>query len=309
MPNIKYPRFPARMLNTSQPGLPSDNEILSRLPDAELAGMYGPGVVPPGYHQQVGARPGTDVQENTVTYRPLAGAPENNRGGSVIIDPSDPTIAGNPIPTQRLVVESPRANGDDAEAIAVTLGRAIVNESQSASGGDGRFVKAVLEWGVGGASFRALVDWGRGGVIVVPASFMRVSVRYVVQLPPFFGDPPIEAFSASLAYGYAGRGKANAAKFTEKVDVPPAAGTVDITIPDFATHVGILGILPVDLTFFGADIATTANSILVQYTGVTNASEHGEDTFPIPEFADRLRLTNNDPVTTARIAVIFGLSL
>jgi hypothetical protein len=310
MSDIRYPRFPARMLNTSQPGLPSDNEILSRLPDAELAGMYGPGVVPPGYHQQVGARPGTDVQDKLNTYRPLAGAPENNRGGSVIIDPADAVFsgAGNSDPIRKLVVESPRNAGDDAEALAVILGRSVVNQALG-PGGDGREVKALLEWGVGGAFYQALVDWGRGGVIVVPAAFMRVSVNYVVQGPPFFGNPPIEAFAASIAYGYAGRGKANAAKHSTRVDVAPLGGTLDIEIPAFATHVGFISIHPVDVTFFGTTTITVTNSLTVQYTGATNASEHGEDSFVIPEFADSIRLTNNDPVTIARVGVIFGLSL
>lgn len=309
--NRRRPPIHPLLLSQVQPGLRNDFSIQERLPDAELAGMSGPGVVPPGYHRQVGARPGVDVQESTQVYRPLSGSPENNRGGTTIIDPADAVFSGpgNSDPIQRLVVESRRSGGDDAEAIAVTLGRGIVNQALGASGGDGREVKALLEWGVGGASFRALVDWGRGGVIVVPASYMRVSVVYVVQGPPLFGLPPIEAFSASLSYGYAGRGKSNAAKFTERVSVPAAGGTTDIIIPDMATHVGFLSILPVDVTFFGTDIVTVANSLNVQYTGVNNLANHGEDSFVIPEFADRIRLTNNDPVTIARVGVVFGISL
>lgn len=310
-----------RPLYNVNPGLGSlpgrarqrEEDLLARLPDAQLAGYTGPQVTPPKVTPRVTE---TNLDPKAIpTFRPLAGASQNNRGGSVIIDPAEAVFGSDPNlsdPIVRRVVETPLTTGDDAEVIAVTMGRSIVNQ-QLGPFGDGNQVRARLEWGVGGASFSAEVDWGRGGVIVLPASFARVSVDYRLQGPPFFGLPPIEAFAASLSYGFAGRAKSNAAKFTSKITVDPA-GFVDVPVPNFATHVGIIGNTPgaatdVFLQFYGATTPTTGNSVFGGYAVSTNAAYHGEDVFVLPEFTKTIRVGNNNAVNAARLAVVFSLSL
>jgi hypothetical protein len=237
-------------------GVRREEDILSRLPDAELAGFRGPGAVPFGMAQS--RRDSSNYPDPVPTFRPLAGNQENNRGAEVIMDPS--TIQPSPVSgggvvtgPWRLIVQNDKNSGEDAESICISLGRRVVNQvapnAMDISIMENQY-QCLLEWGIGGANFSAILDWDNGRNLTIPASFVRVSVRQLLlKRAPLEILPAVEAFSCGFGYGVEGHRNCPRLTFpisdtrggTPSSGVLPPGSTVDLVeIPQFATHIGLL---------------------------------------------------------------------
>jgi hypothetical protein len=216
----------------AEPGFGSDartRDIYSRLPDADVVGLVGPGVVPGG-EKSVGIQRGSGTTPPNV--RPMQGSQANNRGNSVIISPGT---------TAPLIVSTPPNPGEDAEMISVVLGFGFANGDQDTDVNiDPLTMKALLTWGIGNAIFSAECDWTNGAIITLPASFVRVGARFDAT-----GDGVVDVkLDAGLAYGNLGRGRS--ARFTQQVrtaldslTIPPGAQLGPFRIPLFATSFNV----------------------------------------------------------------------
>ncbi len=131
------------------------------------------------------------------TYRPLAGALENNRGNSAVINP------GATIP---LIASTAMSAGQDAETIVATLGLSIANApNETLILTESITVRAILEWGIGNAKFTAECDWLDGTAIQIPASFLRVGGRFEGTLARGNPQPVPIQLDVGFSYGSAGR--------------------------------------------------------------------------------------------------------
>lgn len=285
-------------------GARRERDLMSRLPDADIVGLRGPGVVPGG-EQSRGARH-IDAQGEPpppATYRPLAGAQQNNRGGTVIVQTT------NGFGTSPLIVETPKRNGDDAELVTVTLGMTFP-ESRPAAPGIPLTAVCKLQWGVGGAIFNAELDWLEGLAFSVAASAVRIGADVTVGI-----QTAAVQLSAALAYG--GMPLLSSSKRRTVAVSAAAASSQFIRIPPFATSftpqvrnsaggsaqpncvVSTYNIASIGLGTPGSSWLCTANTL--------NAYQK-EDACPLPNGAVFLRVQNLDAVNPANGNIIFNLS-
>lgn len=304
-------------------------DMYSRLPDADLAGARGPGVVPGG-EQGKGARRGQAEQEGQPpppgTYRPLGGARANNRGGSITLNVGDPSFSTGR--TFNSIVETPKNAGDDAESIIVTLGRIFVTEPDDTILADVNWkATAILTWGVGGASFEAEIDWMQGTTLVLPASYARVSLRITSSSS---GQEFNIIFAASLSYGTPTSGRfAAPARLTETVVSEAGnigvlgvsgggdSGSTLMLIPAFANSFNVQSATDdpavpnpnIGISFTGFPAAFSGTQVQ-RYVNNTNLAGQGEQWFPIPNGATLIRLENLSLAEETRATqVIFNLAL
>lgn len=299
-------------------------EMLSRLPDADIVGFQGPGVVPGG-EQAGGARrmqrEVSDVLPPAPTYRPLAGAKQNYRGGSKAL------IIGGPngTPEQRVntLVQSPKNAGDDAEMIAISLGLNYIQDLPETVGvgdtdlGVNTFLKATatLQWGIGGAIFEAEIDWNQGTQIALPASFMNVGLR-VGASSGFLNPNPLEVvFSAALAYGTPiSNRRASPVRRTITVATPDnalAAGATSsyFTIPRWANSFTILSGQAPSLRVELLQNLTAGSQVTYTITDQSNQASQTEDQFPIPNGYRFFRLVNTGLLDANYLEAVFNLAL
>lgn len=284
-------------------GVRRSRDLLERLPDAELAGYYGPGVVAPSAsHQEAKGRASGD--------RPLAGLQPNAQGASVTANLFEPSAADRIIS----IVEA-RNNGKQPESLLVTLGLEWQSDDLSAVPGFGTTVdhpvQARIEWGNGGASFTAYVDWMQGTTLTIPAAdFCRVAV--VIPAYPTLGDSiPDCTFSAALAYGAAATHRNRARRTVLEIALGVGLSSTPIPVPQFAVSLGIqtsvqtAPIAVVQNTWTGAAMVPVASN---NYASVGNGGNLGSDMIPIHAQAKEIVVTNNgaDPAT---ISVVFELAL
>lgn len=300
---------PIRM-SRAQPGLPNDADIMSRLPDAHIVGMTGPGVVPIDA-QPYGAR-NPDAPDGLKTpvpdFRPLAGLQVINRGRLVVL-PNDTGIA-----TVGSIVETPKDNGDDAELITVTTGFDFDGQAEGATLDVLVQLQMNLTWGVGGAFFKANLDWLQGQAFTICAKFVRVGATYQ-SLPPGFGGPgPALTLQASLGYGGDAR---LMPRLTQAAGGLLAVGaTTTVAIPRFATSFAVSCMSspnPFDLaincvTNTGAGASTRAS---YRYNDSTNFGRQDQETYPIPADCRFLRVTNNGGavLTPSGFSILWNMSL
>ena len=255
------------------------------------------------------------------TYRPLAGARQNNRGQSVLLSingdsPSFQTIQS--------VVESPRSSGEDAESILVTLGMQYESE---AFGGlnlpdptvPQRTIEgtAILDWGVGGVAFSAEVDWQQGTIFTLPASSLNVGLRVFTAGGVGFADTNVR-FLASLSYGSSYGTVSNARKttFHSSLDVAPPNNTHVFVIPKWATSFTINGqklpgggVESLDLFLLRNPAAGPLGALAhYRYDNITNVGRQDSGTYPIPNSARFLRVNNLSTDSWAIITVMFNLA-
>lgn len=261
--------------------------------------------------------------------RPLSTSKSNNRGNTIVFDPSlhvpSPLVDGT-YTSEELILQTGRNGGEDAEDLCITLGREYVNEEApfqgSLNGHNVTYHTALLEWGLGNATFEAEVDWDRGKTIVLCASYVQVIARSSVFLPNVAFNPnlpPIEALSAGLGYGR-GSGSSFGLKLTKQLfnavgglaALPAGASSEFLEIPPFATHFGLV-LASQNVASDTADalivISNNANDeVVFRYSNISNTGGQGA-TYPIPSIRNRLVVSNTSADDWDRAYVIFGLAL
>ena len=279
-------------------------DIMSRLPDADIVGMRGPGVVPGGEQRQ-GARRAAAEQAipEPPTFRPLAGAQQNNRGAAVLVNL--PTVGAPASVTVPSLVETPKHTGDDAEMVTVTCGLAL--PADFPIGSDFVEVVGTIEFGTGGAIFRAEFDWLAGTVFAIPTSTCRVTARVNYELT---ADPTTITLMAALGYGQGMPHTVSPLRRTFAFDIAAGGTQADIRIPSFATAVSLVHgpdvFAAVDyLVIFAGANGRTA---LYRYNSASNLGNQRDGQFPIPGWATHMLLTNQGATPTAP-SLIFTLSL
>ncbi len=156
-----------------------------------------------------------------------------NRIGFTTIVPG-PAARLSAVPT--LILKAQALSSADPENLVVVLDRQVKRGS-TAGPGTTQDLKALLQWGIGGAQHEALVDFLNGTIVSVPASTMKVSAVYTVGAgtAPFGPD-----YIVSVSLGYGTRptnGQIPSASFTTTLqpDGDPA-----LTLQRWATAVQLL---------------------------------------------------------------------
>jgi len=262
------------------------------LPNAQLAGEVGPGVAP-----SLAPRGDTARAHLTTVVRSLSGLDENNRGASVEL-----VLPGAP---RQTVVEA-RSRNEEAELVAVTLGYSAENVPADASTEN----QALIEWGIGGASFQAVVDWLHGTVLCVHGSYLRVTVLAAPNAA--IAAAFRQSFSAGLAYGLSGQHQNRARLTVPLVDLADTATSADVPVPRFAVGVGLMGVDPgvapghVLVREVGA---TAPLDTIATYRYASNAAPQGASMYPIGAGARAVRLVNNTGAALVRPRLVFDLAL
>lgn len=271
-------------------------DLYSRLPDAQIAGYRGPSVVNP--QPMRGARPNDPDPQPLHTYRPLAGAKQNNRGQAKVI--TLPATLAPIVVEAGSIIETPRNGGDDAENITVVCGY----QPQGVLSTSAFDIKGIIEFGIGGASFEAEFDWLNGTCFAIPASFVRVKaeVSYGSLLTP------IEmALSAGLAYGYKGGSLSAHMKRSFRPDGNTLAPGDSFTgfIPNFATGVSV-----VHGSLTGRSTLALSGTTNVQYdtSSMANTANQRDGMYPIPSGCNQFTLTNTG-VANLEPNVVFTIAL
>jgi hypothetical protein len=297
----------------------SEAELMSRLPDADMAGAIGPGVVPGG-EQSVGARrvklEAEAAPPPAPTYRPLGGAQQNNRGNSRIVHlDSD---AGTPLQTVPSIVQTPLRTGDDAEVLAVSLGFTLPAQANDPADNASLIpvrVTAIIEWGIGGAFFSAECDWAQGITFAVTASFLRVSAR-VAEIP-VLGVGSIDlVLTAGIAYGNASTlNVSSPCRLTVDLgSLASGVSTAAIPVPPWAVGCTVVdgGLLAtgndpdftINFTPTGFNQAGTVYNVKTR----SNLGQQVEGQFPIPIDGRFVRVTNNGLLNASPVKIIFNLA-
>jgi hypothetical protein len=297
-------------------------DIMSRLPDADVVGLRGPGVMPGG-ERAVGARR-IQVEEvhkiqppSAPTYRPLGGAQQNNRGQTRIVTLNPGSLNFGPSPVQNIgsVVETPKANGDDAEVLSVQLGMLLPPQLTDPADLYALVpvdVTALIEWGIGGTNFTAEADWNQGTSFAISASFLRISAR-VGAIPLLNPALPSIDISLNAALGYGNASSLNVSSPLRRTIVvspdplPPFVLSTRIPIPLWA-----VGVTLVDAGFGAPNYDINLYdgiSIIARYqvTDRTNNAIQAEGQFPIPAQA-RFIDVNNNSLFPATPKLIFNLA-
>jgi hypothetical protein len=240
------------------------------------------------------------------TLRPLAGRQANNRGNSAVIEPNRNLVT---------IVESGKDSGPDAESIVVALGLEIANDSnhEHIRSREAIDIKAVIDFGVGGADYRALVDWQQGMVLTVPASYIRVSALYNHH----FEHAPKVKLDASLSYGFVGH-RGTGGRYTQDLGiVAPGARTGFVQIPKFAASFSIVTQNkrhPFRSSQASMIVSSHNGAIGVgiqnayQYSSGSNRAVQTEDQFALFNSA-RFMNVRNDGEHHAHMMLIYSLSL
>ena len=258
----------------------------------------------------------TPEAEAVATMRPLAGARLNNRGNAQLFE-----IGGNASLEEQLIttfVETPKSAGDDGELISVTLGMQYqqeVDDIYSAVAGPPDSLTsyfnpvAVLEWGLGGATFQAEVDWSVGNRFALCASYVRVGLR--IPSVSLTADPFNVIFSASLGYGQEPK-KARLTRDTQldMSQLIAVAGASDyVAIPPFAESFVLAPRTLTTSAAFQPFRIHLSDGTVYEQTLLTNAGRLDQETFPIPNGARTLYVTNIGAANAKAPRVIFSLAL
>lgn len=292
-------------------GVRRTRDIMSRLPQAELAGAVGPGVVPRG----------SVVNDHPVahdeTIRPMSGLDEMSRGNQIVISPPSEDIGETP---PRPVVQM-RSRGADAELLNICLGIELAdydNEDDSHFGPILPYIRCALNWGIGGASFNAYCDWMQGTQLSIPANFVSVSAVYVKIQDEFNQQsftPPNFRVAAGLSYGNTGR-ISSPARYTQVVQLGTGAnGTsrdVTVQIPPFATSVTMLPTqqAATQIRVRGATASTQFfDTTHTLQTPLSNQQYNVENAIPLFGGARYIEVTNLNVDGEACVLLVYSLAL
>jgi hypothetical protein len=305
-------------------------DLMSRLPDADIVGLQGHGVVPGG-EQHAGGKRVISEQVNLpqagATFRPLAGAQINNRGNVQTVTLQ--TATGGPEQLIQSIVETAKSGGQDAESLIIQLGldfapQLLTDVNYQEVPVD---VTALIEWGVGNAFFSSEVDWNQGIGFSIAASFLRVSARVgpipVPGLPP--GPPNVDiVLRASLGYGTAASlGVSSLPRRTLDLVprptgyqgiLPAATASSIFPIPPWSMGMTLIdgggpGGTPVipDYTIKIFEGLLNAPSAVYKMVSRTNLAQQVEGQFPIPRRGRNFQIINNLGVAVIGPKAIFNL--
>lgn len=289
-------------------GVRRTQDMLSRLPDAELAGYRGRGVVP---HSESPNNSQGIIRQPPPNWRPLAGADQNHRGfgrAVTINGPNQDTVVGS-------IVETPRNNGDDAESLLITLGLDTSGSPQDLLQWCSLDIVCNLTWGVGGASFSAEVDWMNGTTFVIPANYARIGATIPEGDPN--ASPCTIVLMASMSYGTPTGGRI-ASPVRRTVDLLsgnillPATSTELFQVPKFANSMTLVDSQanPSAYTIvFYKNVGLAVEVARFTKTARTDAVSLNESTFPIPNGALFYKVYNLGPAQVQGLSAIFNIAL
>lgn len=240
--------------------------------------------------------------ETGPVVRPLQGAQSNKRGSSWKMNPGD---------TYKTLVDV-RSETLDSEMLAVSVGAIRDGALDMSNTPD---LVARIVWGVGGANFEAEMDINQGVTFGVPANFLRVDVAYNTDNGPGVG----QVFQVSAGAGYGNISQVSSpVRRTVRVGAldPSGSGTstADVAIPPWATSFTLSAMTIVvppypqpNLALFLLAGATFES--FFRYTDASNNGNQAENTFPLPNGTDVLRITNLDATYGVdQVTVVFNLS-
>lgn len=245
---------------------------------------------------------------------PLSAAIQANRGATAVIRPPDCDLGE----TEVDVVDLRSAPGCvNAYLLAVVLGIDLYRtKCDPCTFIQDAFVhvsvRAIIDWGVGGAPFHAECDWLLGTQLSIAAENIRIGARYEKFTLPWdpaeFDEAPSFILSAGFALGNVGR-NSNPARYTAIAAIESPGETQRISIPAFATSFTIQPVLGSPVLArkygfgmgFGVDLSATSPLSNVGQYNVENA-------IPIAN-GDRFVEVRNEGTGPALAFVVFGLSL
>ncbi len=314
------PGLPARRGNQGGMGpILSEAALMASLPDADIAGAIGPGVVPGG-EQAVGARriklEAEAAPPPALTYRPLGGAQQNNRGNSRIVTLD--SNAGTPLQEIASIVQTPMNTGDDAEVLAVSLGYTLpdnVNNPLDNASLIPVRVTAIVEWGIGGAFFQAECDWNQGITFAVTASYLRISAK--VAAIPILGAGVVDlVLTAGISYGNASTLNTSSPcrKTVDLGALAAGATSAILVVPTWAVGATLvdggflaLGNAPSFLLIFAPTGAPQSGTVYA-VTDRSNMGTQVEGQFPVPIDGRFFRVVNQGMQSAQNVKVIFNLA-
>jgi len=252
------------------------------------------------------------------TYRPLAGAPQNNRGNARKVTLQ--TVTGGPAQFIPSIVETPKDSGDDAEVVTIQLSMDLP-QSLLVPGGDPDNSAAVidvvgiLEWGVGGAFFTSEFDWNQGVCFSVVANVVRVSARVGAIAAGISLSNVDIVLQASLGYGNALSPTVSSClrRTLSLGDIPAGGVSPLIVIPPWALGLTIVdaggGPMLVEPDYTIRIDANSTGVVVAQYKLLTrtNFGVQIEGQFPIPIKGRFLLVRNNLTSATINTQAIFNL--
>ncbi len=274
-----------------------------------------------------------DVSASRETWRPLAGATQNNRGAGRIVH-LDADV-GQDILAVPSIAQTPQAIADDAEVISIYLALDVPAAMQDPASNATLIplnITAIIEWGIGGAAFSAECDWTVGTTFAVTANFVKVSAR-VAALPALgpIGDV-VQDVVLSVGFGYGNALSTNTSSPVRRtlfvgdaaaLAVIPVVGglialetstvmlvpawAVGFTLVDGGQPVAGGGILPPSYLI---SMGPTMNGFTTTYlvTSRNNEARQVEGQFPVPIDGRFITVKNLLATPTTGTKLIFNLA-
>lgn len=216
----------------------------------------------------------------------------------------------------RVTLGTPQVVGvGSVPTVGATSPTVIPNVSWGAGANPAR---AIVEWGVDGASYTAVMDWRKGTTFVLHASSINIAAQSLQTIEP--GNPASTGFvifPASIAPSYSLTPQSVAPSFTVRAGSVLAGNSIDTLVPNFARTLRIYraeGATPpevFELTFF-ADPAATQVVYFDQFGAGAgrNLPDYAMSPFtvPVPPSAQYLRFRNG-PATVNNQTLMFEYQL
>ena len=176
-------------------------------------------------------------------------------------------------------------------------------------------VVGTVKWGIGSTEFEADFDWLHGTQIAVLAENVSVAARYVKNTLPWDPVPddesryPAFVASAGVAYGALTR-ISSGARLTKLVQLENPGEKLDIPIPPFAVS---FTVIPFSNAKVFPEVLAFGDSYKAGYqitSPLSNLGQHNvENSFPLFNGAEFVRITNVEQAASALCAVVFCLAL
>jgi hypothetical protein len=253
------------------------------------------------------------------TVGPLDGLKPLNRGNSIVLTP--PTANIDPAVGVDHTVCAAQSQCDvTAQVIGVMLGIELEGQSNlSQDSLQAAFVypsvRAIVDWGIGGTSFRAELDYLQGTQLSICAENIRIGAKYMKNTLPWNQSVETNApsFRVSAGFGYNGIGRnSNPARLTELVQIEQQNDTQIVQIPQFAVSMTALvvdGGMSAQVYGFGSSYSIAWDPI-GENQAVNDVQYNVENAFPLFNGARYVEVTNISDQGSPLIAfIIFGLSL
>jgi hypothetical protein len=211
--------------------------------------------------------------------------------------------------TRVLIVEARGLDG--LNPVGVMLGYDIPEGQASLLPTDDVFVKAEIEWGVGGAQHHAMVDVGRGTQIrLSAASYVKVYYNYTPDqstTPPRTG-PTITGI-ALLGYGTPSF-RPSPARFTQRVAAVAGSGgtSSNIPIPKFAQSYGVVGETASIAGWTALLLPSEAPDVNGHTVFQVLSDAQEESQWYVPEAMNYIQLKNGS-ATTQKANIVFTIML